>query len=451
MFKKMLIANRGEIALRIIWACRELGIKTVAVFSEADRDSLHVKFADQAICIGPASPSESYLNIPAVISAAEISGANAVHPGYGFLAENSYFAEVCESCGITFVGPSPEVISLMGNKSAAKETMAGIGVPTMPGSRGVVRDAEEGLAAIGDIGFPVMLKAEAGGGGRGMRIVNSTEGFEATFETAAAESEAAFGVPDLYIERCMQKPRHIEIQILGDKHGNAVHLGERECSVQRRHQKLLEESPSPAVTDEIRAEMTRIAVEAARAIEYSSAGTMEFLLDEDGSFYFMEMNTRIQVEHPVTEMVTGLDLVKAQIQVAAGRKLPFKQNRIGFHGHSIECRINAEDPVSFTPSPGKITAFNIPKGPGVRVDTAAYEGAWIPPNYDSLIAKVVVHGNDRKEAIVRMQRCLECMVVEEVKTTIPLLLRVVKNRRFRKGDYSTRFLVEEILKPPGHA
>jgi acetyl-CoA carboxylase biotin carboxylase subunit len=446
MFKKVLIANRGEIALRIIWACKELGIKTVAVFSQADRESLHAKFADQAICIGPPSPSESYLNIPAVISAAEVSGADAIHPGYGFLAENPYFAEVCESCNLTFIGPTPEVISLMGNKSIAKETMAKVGVPTVPGSSSIVTYEEDAEKIIDEVGLPVMLKAAAGGGGRGMRIVRNRAEFAPAFATARAEAEAAFGVPDIYIERYIARPRHIEVQVLGDKHGSVIHMGERECSLQRRHQKLLEESPSPVVTPGLRKEMTTIAVEAMRSIGYSSAGTMEFLLDEDGRYYFMEMNTRIQVEHPVTEMVTGLDLVKAQILVATGRKLPYKQNQVVLRGHSIECRINAEDPVTFTPCPGKITAFNIPQGPGVRVDTAMHEGAWVPPNYDSLIAKVIVHGNDRKEAIARMERCLDFMVVEEIKTTTSLLAKVIKNKKFRKGEYSTRFLEEEVLK-----
>ena len=446
MFKKVLIANRGEIALRVIWACKELGIRTVAVFSETDRESLHVKFADQAICIGPPSPQDSYLNIPAVISAAEIAGADAVHPGYGFLAENPYFAEVCESCNITFIGPSPEVIGLMGNKSAAKETMEKVGVPTIPGSRSVVASEEDAEQIIKEIGFPLILKASAGGGGRGMRIVNNRSEFATALATAGAEAEASFGVPDVYVERYLAKPRHIEIQIIGDKNGNVIHLGERECSLQRRHQKLLEESPSPAVTEETRREMTSIAVDAARSIGYSSAGTMEFLLDEDGKFYFMEMNTRIQVEHPVTEMVTGMDLVKTQILVAAGKKLPYKQHQVTLHGHSIECRINAEDPETFTPSPGTITAFVIPRGPGVRIDTAMHEGAAVPPHYDSLIAKVVVLSNERREALARMERCLEFMVVEGIKTTIPLFHRVIKNRKFRRGDYSTRFLTEEIFK-----
>jgi len=446
MFKRILIANRGEIALRIVWACRELGIETVAVYSEVDRDSLHVKFANQAICIGPASPTDSYLNIPAVISAAEISGAEAIHPGYGFLAENAYFAEVCESCNIKFIGPTPQMIGLMGNKSAAKEAMARAGLPTVPGSSGVVKDPREGEKLVEKIGFPIILKASAGGGGRGMRIVNSISEFSGAFQTAAAEAAAAFSVPDLYIERYISKPRHIEVQIIGDERGNVVHLGERECSVQRRHQKLIEESPSPALDDEKRQEIATVAAEAAKAIGYSNAGTIEFLLDEDGRYYFMEMNTRIQVEHPVTEMVTGIDIVKTQIQVAAGRKLPFKQSDVVFHGHSIECRINAEDPVNFLPCPGKITAFNVPKGPGVRVDTAVYQGGEIPPHYDSLLAKVIVHGNDRKEAIARMERCLDFMVVEEIETTIPLLLKVIKKKRFRKGDYTTRFLDEEIFK-----
>lgn len=445
MFKRILIANRGEIALRIIWACRELGIETVAIYSQADSEALHVKFADQAICIGPPNPLKSYLNIPSVISAAEISGADAVHPGYGFLAENAYFAEVCESCNMTFIGPSPEVIGLMGNKSAAKQKMRDFGVPTIPGSDGVINNLDEARSVVEETGFPVMLKASAGGGGRGMRIVRSEDEFTDAFNTASHEAATSFGVPDLYLEKFIENPRHIEMQVVGDKHGNAVHCGERECSVQRRHQKLIEESPSPVLTPEIRKEMADISVRATKALGYSSTGTIEFLYDQDGSFYFMEMNTRIQVEHPVSEMVTSIDLIKTQIRSAAGEVLAYSQSDITFQGHAIECRINAEDPDTFMPSAGNITAFNIPKGPGVRVDTAIHEGSIISPYYDSLIAKVIVHGNDREEAIARMQRCLQFMVVEEIKTTVPLHLKVLEHDRFRRGDYNTNFLTEEIL------
>lgn len=446
MFKKILIANRGEIALRIIWACRELGIESVAVYSKADADSLHVKFADQAICIGPPNPAQSYLNIPAVISAGEIAGADAVHPGYGFLAENAYFAEVCQSCNMTFIGPSPEVINLMGNKSAAKQQMESYGVPTVPGSIGVCNTIDDVKEVVKEIGYPVMLKASSGGGGRGMRIVMKDDELEKAFNTASHEAKTAFGDPDIYVEKFVTDPRHIEIQVLGDKHGNAVHLGERECSVQRRHQKLIEESPSPVLSAETRQQMADISVKATRELGYDSAGTIEFIYDASGKFYFMEMNTRIQVEHPVSEMVTSVDLIKAQIKVAAGEKLPYTQDDITFQGHAIECRINAEDPETFMPSAGKITAYNIPKGPGVRVDTAIYEGAKIPPNYDSLIAKVIVHGSNREEAIARMRRCLEFMVVEEVKTTIPLQLKVLAHKKFQEGDYNTNFLAEHILK-----
>lgn len=446
MFKKILIANRGEIALRIIWACRELGIETVAIYSKADADSLHVRFADQAICIGPPNPAQSYLNIPAVISAAEIAGADAIHPGYGFLAENADFAEVCESCNMIFIGPSPEVINLMGNKSAARRRMSEAGVPTVPGSEGVVKNLEQARGIIEEIGFPVILKASAGGGGRGMRIVNKEEEFEPAFNTASNEALNAFSNADLYMERYITNPRHIEVQVLGDKHGGAIHLGERECSVQRRHQKLLEESPSPVLDENTRQEMCDVAVKATQELGYSNAGTIEFLYDDKGRFYFMEMNTRIQVEHPVTEMVTSIDLIKAQIRVAAGEKLPVSQEQVTFQGHAIECRINAEDPATFMPSAGRITAWNIPKGPGVRVDTAMYEGSFVPPNYDSMIAKVIVHGADRQEAIARMKRSLEFMVVEGISTTIPLLMKVLDHKKFKSGDFSTSFIAEEILK-----
>lgn len=440
MFKKILIANRGEIACRIIWACRELGIKTVAVHSEADRDSLHVRYADEAVCIGPASSIQSYLNIPQIIAAAEITNVDAIHPGYGFLSENAHFAEVCQECNITFIGPSPSVIRMMGDKSEARRTMIAAGVPVTPGSEGLIEDESTALREAQRIGYPVMIKATAGGGGRGMRIAfNDTELING-YLTARAEAEVAFKNSGVYIERYIANPRHIEIQVLGDSHGNVVHLGERECSVQRRHQKLIEESPSPAVSDDLRAEMGRIAVEACRRIGYSNAGTIEFLLDESGQFYFMEMNTRIQVEHPVTEQVTVSDLVAAQIRIAAGGEIGFRQEDISFVGHSIECRINAEDPETFRPSPGRITTLNLPTGPGVRVDTAIYNGYFVPPHYDSLVAKLIVHHRTRSQAIARMRRALEAMVVEGIKTTIPIHLRILSDPDFIAGNISTRFM-----------
>ncbi|MBL8187842.1 MAG: acetyl-CoA carboxylase biotin carboxylase subunit, partial [Acidobacteria bacterium] len=395
MFKKILIANRGEIACRVIWACRELGIKTVAVHSEADRDSLHVRFADEAICIGPAPSPKSYLNIPQIIAAAEITNVDAIHPGYGFLSENAHFAEVCRECNITFIGPSPDAIRMMGDKSEAKRTMREAGVPVTPGSDGLIEDEATALSEAARIGYPVLIKATAGGGGRGMRIARNREELLNAYQTARAEAEVAFKNSGVYIEKYIENPRHIEIQVLGDNYGNVIHLGERECSVQRRHQKLIEESPSPAVSYELRQEMGRVAVEACKRIGYSNAGTIEFLMDENSNFYFMEMNTRIQVEHPVTELVTVSDLVAAQIRIAAGEKLTETQDELMFVGHAIECRINAEDPVTFTPSPGRITTLNLPSGPGVRVDTAIYNGYFVPPHYDSLIAKVVVHSRTR--------------------------------------------------------
>ncbi len=440
MFKKILIANRGEIALRIISACRELGIRTVAVYSEADVNALHVRFADEDICIGPARSVDSYLNIPSIISAAEITGSDAIHPGYGFLAESSYLAEVCEACHIKFIGPSPRAIRLMGDKSLARRTMKKAGVPVLPGSSGVIDSDEKAAQLASEIGYPVMLKASAGGGGRGMRIVESAHDLAQAFRTAQQESETAFGVADLYLEKFLEYPRHIEIQVLGDSKGGVVHLGERECSIQRRHQKLLEESPSMAVSDRLRRKMGKIAVDGAKAVGYVSAGTMEFLLDENDNFYFMEMNTRIQVEHPVTEMVTGVDLVKEQIRLAAGETLGFTQKDITFSGASIECRVNAEDPETFLPCPGTIHAFHLPGGPGVRVDTAAHADCEVLPYYDSLIAKVVVHGVDRDEAIQRMKCALELTVIEGIKTTIPLHLRVLSHRDFIAGRYNTRFL-----------
>jgi acetyl-CoA carboxylase biotin carboxylase subunit len=440
MFKKVLIANRGEIACRVIWACRELGIKTVAVHSEADRDALHVRFADEAVCIGPPPSAQSYLNIPQIIAAAEITNVDAIHPGYGFLSENPHFAEVCRECNITFIGPSPEVIRMMGDKSEAKRTMKAAGAPVTPGSEGLIEDEETAIKEAGRIGYPVLIKATAGGGGRGMRVAYNQDELLNAYNTARAEAEAAFKNSGVYLEKYLANPRHVEIQVLGDNYGAVIHLGERECSIQRRHQKLIEESPSPAVSYELRQEMGRVAVETCKRIGYSNAGTIEFLLDDDGSFYFMEMNTRIQVEHPVTEMVTVSDLVAAQIRIAAGEELDQTQDQLIFVGHAIECRINAEDPVTFAPSPGRITTLNLPSGAGVRVDTAIYGGYFVPPYYDSLIAKVVVHSRSRERAIARMRRALESMVVEGVKTTIPLHLKILNDPDFIAGNFSTRFM-----------
>jgi acetyl-CoA carboxylase biotin carboxylase subunit len=440
MFKKVLIANRGEIALRVIWACKELGVKTVAVFSEADRDSLHVRFADQAVCIGGARSVESYLNIPAIISAAEITGAEALHPGYGFLAESSYLAEICEACNIRFIGPGPQAIRLMGDKSRARRTMIKAGVPVVPGSDGVLEDEASAVRLAKEVGFPVILKASAGGGGRGMRIVRDAGDVAAAFRAAQAEASAAFGVPDVYVEKYVEAPRHIEIQIMADSKGNAVYLGERECSIQRRHQKLIEEAPSPAVSERLRRRMGRAAVEAANAVGYVNAGTVEFLLDAGGNFYFMEMNTRIQVEHGVTELVTGRDLVKTQILVAAGEPMPFAQREIEVTGHALECRINAEDPETFVPSPGVIQHFFMPGGPGVRVDSFAHDGCEVSPFYDSLIAKLMTHGRDREEAIARMKRCLDAIVVEGIKTTVPLHRRILEDEDFLAGQLDTGFM-----------
>jgi len=442
MFRKILIANRGEIALRIICACKELGIKTVAVYSEADRYSLHVRFADEAICIGPPPASESYLNIPHIISAAEVTGADAVHPGYGFLAESASFAEVCETSGISFIGPRPEIIRLMGEKDRARAEMARLGVPVLPGSDGVLRTVEEARAVARQVGYPVMIKAAAGGGGRGMRVVMKDSELPALLGTAQTEARQAFGTPDVYIEKYLPRPRHIEFQILGDLHGQVAHLGERECSVQRRHQKLVEESPSPAVTEEVRQELGNKVVEAMRAIGYSNAGTIEFLLDEEaGRFYFIEMNTRVQVEHPVTEMVTGLDIVKKQILLAAGERLDsLVTPGLRLRGHALECRIVAEDPDTFRPSAGRITAFHMPGGTGVRVDSAVYAEAVIPPYYDSLIAKLITHGKNREEALARMARSLEMFVVEGISTSIPILRRILADPDFQAGHYDTHFM-----------
>ncbi len=440
MFKKILIANRGEIALRIIWACRELGIQTVAVHSTADADSLHVKFADENVCIGPPRNTDSYLNIGAVLTAAEITDADAIHPGYGFLAESAHFAEVCGDCKIRFIGPSPGVMRLMGDKAKARETALASGVQVLPGSPGTVHDDEEARRIAEQIGYPIIVKATAGGGGRGMRIAGSDAELLAALPIARSEAKAAFAVPDVYLEKYIKNPRHIEIQILGDSFGNMVHLGERECSIQRRHQKILEESPSTAITPKVRRRMTEAALKLSRACGYENAGTIEFLLDEDGRFYFIEMNTRIQVEHPVTETVTGIDMIKEQIKISSGESLAFRQEDIVHSGHAVECRINAEDPVTFQPSPGTITTFHLPGGPGVRIDTAAHTECRIPPFYDSMIAKLITRGNNRMEAISRMRRSLEFMVVEGVKTNIPLHRRILNDPDFIRGNIHTGLL-----------
>jgi acetyl-CoA carboxylase, biotin carboxylase subunit len=444
MFRKILIANRGEIALRILSACKELGIATVAVYSEADRHSLHVRFADEAICIGPPRSSESYLNIPQVISAAEIANVDAIHPGYGFLSENANFAEVCEASHITFIGPSPSVIRMMGEKDRARAEMASAGLPIIPGSPGVVPDEQAANEIAAEIGFPVMIKAAEGGGGRGMRVVRKKSELAGAFQTARAEAEQAFGSPNVYVEKLIESPRHIEFQVLGDKYGKVLHLGERDCSIQRRHQKVLEESPSPALDAETRREIGAQVVKALERVGYSSAGTVEFLRDAKGELYFIEMNARIQVEHPVTEMVTGIDLVKSQIRLAAGEKLAEVVGRVEFRGHAIECRINAEDPETFVPSPGHITTFRVPGGPGIRVDTAAHADAVIPPYYDSLIAKLIAHGHDRAEAIARMRGALDGFVVEGIKTTIPLQKRIIASPDFAAGKFDTHFLERQL-------
>jgi acetyl-CoA carboxylase biotin carboxylase subunit len=447
MFKKILIANRGEVALRIIFACRELGIKTVAVYSEADENSLHVRFADEDVCIGPPRSADSYLNVPAVISAAEITGADAIHPGYGFLSESAYLAEVCEACHIKFIGPDPQVIRLMGDKARARRVMRKAGVPILPGSDGPVETEDKALKVAKDIGYPVIIKATAGGGGRGMRVVRSAGELPHAFRTAQREAEAAFGVGDVYLEKYVESPRHIEFQILGDQHGSVVHLGERECSIQRRHQKLIEESPSPALTEKMRRKMGSVVIDAAKAVQYTNAGTFEFLMDPAGHFYFMEANTRLQVEHPVTEMVTGIDIVKEQIRIAAGERLSFKQSEVTFTGHSIECRVNAEDPDTFTPSPGVIHVFSVPGGPGVRVETFAHSDCTVSPYYDSMIAKIIVHGRDRQEAIARMRRTLEMTVIEGIKTSIPLHLRILADPDFAAGKLSTAFMERFLSRP----
>jgi acetyl-CoA carboxylase, biotin carboxylase subunit len=446
MFKKILIANRGEIALRVLCACKELGIRTVAVYSEADRHALHVRFADEAICIGPPRSSDSYLNIPQVISAAEIANVDAIHPGYGFLSENANFAEVCEASHITFIGPSPAVIRMMGEKDQARVQMAAAGLPIIPGSDGIVPDESSASDIASEIGFPLMIKAAEGGGGRGMRVVRSKKELLPAFHTARAEAEQAFGSPNVYIEKLIENPRHIEFQVLGDRHGQVIHLGERECSLQRRHQKVLEESPSTVVENDTRQRIGGQVVEALRKIGYSSAGTVEFLRDASGNLYFIEMNARIQVEHPVTEMVTGVDLVKAQIRLAAGERMEDVVSPVTFRGHAIECRINAEDPEKFTPSPGHITAFRVPGGPGIRVDTAIYSDAVVPPYYDSLVAKLIAYGDDRTEAIARMHRALDEFVVEGIKTTIPLHKRIITHPDFVSGNFDTHSL-ERMFAP----
>jgi acetyl-CoA carboxylase biotin carboxylase subunit len=451
MFRKVLVANRGEIALRVIRACKELGVATVAVYSEADRECLHVRFADDDVCIGRAPGRDSYLNIPRLIAAAEITGADAIHPGYGFLAENAEFAEKVGASNITFIGPTPEQIRQMGDKAAARKIAHKLKVPTVPGSPGPVESPEDGLPIAAKLGFPVIIKAAAGGGGKGMRVAADAEQFTQAFNLATQEALAAFGSGDVYLEKYLARPRHIEIQIMGDTHGRVMHLCERDCSVQRRHQKLIEEAPSPALDQTLREDIGDAAVKLAESIGYVGAGTVEFLLDEDGSFYFMEMNTRIQVEHPVTEMCTNFDLVKEQIRVAAGEPLSFVMNGNRLRGHAIECRVNAEDPArNFQPSPGLITAYHPPGGPGVRVDTHIYAGYTVPPYYDSLLAKVIVHGNTRAEALARMRQALDSFIIEGVTTTIPFLGRVMRHPAFIEGKVDTKFLEREpqLLKDP---
>ena len=448
MFSKILIANRGEVALRIIRACKELGIRTVAVYSQPDINSLHVKYADEAICIGSAASANSYLNIPSIISAAEITDVEAIHPGYGFLAEDAHFAEICESCKIKFIGPTPDNIRKMGDKMAAKDSAKKAGVPIIPGSKTVVKTNEEALRIAKEMRYPIIIKAAAGGGGKGMRVCHNDVRLVSAFLTAQREAEAAFGNPNVYIEKYIEEPRHIEIQILGDAHGHIIHLGERDCTIQRRHQKLIEETPSPAIDTKLRKKMGEAAVKCAKSINYINAGTVEFLLDGDKNFYFMEMNTRIQVEHPITEAVTGVDLVKEQIRIASGERLHYKQDDITFEGSAIECRINAEDPDhDFMPSPGKITTFNVPGGRGVRVDTHAYAGYEISPYYDSMIGKLIVHGKNRYEAINICKRALDEFVIEPIKTTIPFHRKVMNNPAFLRGRFATDFIEKLFEKP----
>lgn len=446
MFNKILIANRGEIAVRVIRACREMNIKSVAVYSEADRDSLHVRLADEAVCIGPPPPGRSYLNINNIISAAQVTGADAIHPGYGFLSENTRFAEMCAANEIVFIGPPPEAMRLMGNKVRARETMRQVGVSVVPGSRGLVQDTGQALQIAEEIGYPVLIKASSGGGGKGMRVAQCGEEVVRGILTARSEATAAFGNGDIYLEKYVEEPRHIEIQILADNYGNIIHLGERDCSIQRRNQKIIEESPSTAVNEDLRRRLGEAAIEAARAVNYRSAGTVEFLLDRHGNFYFIEMNTRIQVEHPVTEMVTGIDLVKSQIAIAAGRELSLRQEDVQFFGWAIECRINAEDPDrNFIPCPGKITGYLPPGGAGVRLDSAVFAGWDVPPHYDSMLGKLIVWGNDRDEAVARMQRALDELEIKGVKTIIPFHRRILRNAFFRRGETYTNFIQRRIL------
>ena len=440
MLGKVLVANRGEIAVRIIAACRDLGLRTVIAYSDADRDALPVRLADERVCIGPASPRESYLDVPRILTAAQISGADAIHPGYGFLAESHALAEVCEACRVTFIGPPPESVRSMGDKALARRIMQEAGVPILPGTESGVSGVDEATRVAAQVGYPVLLKASFGGGGRGMRIVGSEAELAPALASAAAEAQAAFGDAEVYIERYLPSVRHVEVQVFADAHGNTVHLGERDCSVQRRHQKLVEEAPGPGLTDATRAKLGAAAVKAAEAVGYRNAGTVEFLMDPDGNFFFSEMNVRIQVEHPVTEMVTGVDLVREQIQVAAGEPLSFSQESVRVSGAAIECRINAEDPERFIPSPGTITAFHSPGGPGVRVDTAAHAGAVIPPYYDSLVAKLIVHGEDRMHAVARMRRALAEMEVEGIHTTLPLHRRIMASEEFLAGGFDTGFI-----------
>jgi acetyl-CoA carboxylase biotin carboxylase subunit len=445
MFHKILIANRGEIALRIIRACKELGIKTVAVHSDADHEALHVKLADESICIGPAPSIKSYLNMKAIISAAEVTDAEAIHPGYGFLSENAEFAEICGNCGLTFIGPTPENMRLMGDKIRARQTVTQVGVPILPGTKEGVQTPEEAKKIAAKIGYPVIIKATAGGGGRGMKVVHSPASLPNAFAAARSEAQAGFGNPEVYIEKFCERPRHVEIQIMADQHGHVIHLGERDCSIQRRHQKLIEEAPCPVLTPELRKRMGECAVAAAKAVGYTSVGTMEFLLDQGGNFYFMEMNTRVQVEHPVTEMVTGIDIIKEQIRSAAGLPLRFKQSDVKINGHAIECRINAEDPFKFTPSPGKIDGYHPPGGLGVRVDSAVYDKYTVLPHYDSMIAKLIVHAETREEAIKRMARALDEYIIEGIKTTIPFHQRIMSNKEFIEGNVDTGFLERVVL------
>lgn len=445
LFKKVLIANRGEIAVRIIRGCKELGIKTVAVYSTADKDALHTRLADESICIGPAGSKSSYLNIPAILSAAEITDAEAIHPGYGFLSENPHFADACSTSNITFIGPSAESIRIGGDKAKARQTMKKKGIPVIPGSDGPVVDTESAIKLSKKIGFPIILKASAGGGGRGMRVVSEESELPTNFNIAQREALTAFGNGELYLERYLPKIRHIEAQIIADQKGDVLFLGERDCSIQRRHQKLIEEAPSPMSTDSLRKKLGEYAIKAAKALRYCNAGTIEFIVDDNANIYFMEVNTRVQVEHPVTEEITGIDIIKEQIMIAAGFPLSIKQNKVKIEGHSIECRINAEDPVTFTPNPGKITSLILPGGPGVRVDTAIYEGYTVPPYYDSLIAKLICKGRDRQEAIARMSRALDEFKIEGIKTTIPFLRSVIQHPSFIKGEYYTDFVSSNFL------